>query len=60
VKRRILVFEDTEDSRQIIRDLLMSAGYELIESAGRSGGDGAEPTPGFDPDGHPAAGHGRL
>jgi two-component system cell cycle response regulator DivK len=37
VKRRILVVEDTEDSRQIIRDLLTSAGYELIESA-----DGAE------------------
>ena len=31
-KQRILVVEDTEDNRQIIRDLLTSAGYELIEA----------------------------
>ena len=30
--KRILVVEDTEDNRQIIRDLLSSAGYELIEA----------------------------
>jgi len=30
--QRILVVEDTEDNRQIIRDLLSSAGYELIEA----------------------------
>jgi two-component system cell cycle response regulator DivK len=30
--QRILVVEDTEDNRQIIRDLLTSAGYELIEA----------------------------
>jgi len=30
--KRILVVEDTEDNRQIIRDLLTSAGYELIEA----------------------------
>ena len=30
--QRILVIEDTEDNRQIIRDLLTSAGYELIEA----------------------------
>jgi two-component system cell cycle response regulator DivK len=35
--RRILVVEDQEDNRRIIRDLLMSAGYELIEAQ-----DGAE------------------
>jgi two-component system cell cycle response regulator DivK len=35
--KRILVIEDTEDNRQIIRDLLSSVGYELIEAA-----DGAE------------------
>jgi two-component system cell cycle response regulator DivK len=35
--QRILVVEDTEDNRQIIRDLLSSVGYELIEAA-----DGAE------------------
>ena len=35
--KRILVIEDTEDNRQIIRDLLTSFDYELIEAA-----DGAE------------------
>ena len=35
--RRILVVEDTEDNRRIVRDLLTSVGYELIEAA-----DGAE------------------
>jgi two-component system, cell cycle response regulator DivK len=37
MKKRILVIEDTEDNRQIIRDLLTSFDYELIEAA-----DGAE------------------
>jgi len=32
VSKRILVVEDTEDNRQIIRDLLTSAGYEMIEA----------------------------
>jgi two-component system cell cycle response regulator DivK len=35
--KRILVVEDTEDNRQIIRDLLTSVGYELIEAV-----DGAQ------------------
>jgi two-component system, cell cycle response regulator DivK len=35
--KRILVIEDTEDNRRIIRDLLTNFGYELIEAA-----DGAE------------------
>ena len=35
--KRILVVEDQEDNRRIIRDLLMSAGFELIEAL-----DGAE------------------
>jgi two-component system, cell cycle response regulator DivK len=35
--KRILVVEDTEDNRHIIRDLLSSVGYELIEAV-----DGAE------------------
>jgi two-component system, cell cycle response regulator DivK len=35
--QRILVVEDTEDNRQIVRDLLSSVGYELIEAV-----DGAE------------------
>src|SRR6266487_328570 len=37
MSKRILVIEDTEDNRQIIRDLLSSVGYELIEAV-----DGAE------------------
>src|SRR6516225_3283793 len=37
MSKRILVVEDTEDNSQIIRDLLSSVGYELIEAA-----DGAE------------------
>lgn len=32
MKRRILVVEDTEDNRRILRDLLSSAGYELFEA----------------------------
>lgn len=30
--RRILVVEDQDDNRRIIRDLLASAGYEMIEA----------------------------
>ena len=30
--RRILLVEDTEDNRMIIRDLLTQAGYEMIEA----------------------------
>jgi two-component system cell cycle response regulator DivK len=32
MSKRILVVEDQEDNRQILRDLLGSAGYELIEA----------------------------
>jgi two-component system cell cycle response regulator DivK len=32
MRQRILVVEDQEDNMQILRDLLMSAGYELIEA----------------------------
>ena len=36
--KRILVVEDHEDNRQILRDLLASAGYEMIEAG--NGEDG--------------------
>jgi two-component system cell cycle response regulator DivK len=32
MSKRILVVEDQEDNRQILRDLLGSAGYELVEA----------------------------
>jgi two-component system cell cycle response regulator DivK len=30
--RRILLVEDTEDNRQLVRDLMESVGYDLIEA----------------------------
>ena len=38
MSKRILVVEDHEDNRQILRDLLGSAGYEMIEAG--NGEDG--------------------
>jgi len=35
MNRRILVVEDQEDNRHILRDLLASAGYEMIEAVSR-------------------------
>jgi response regulator RpfG family c-di-GMP phosphodiesterase len=35
--KRILVVEDQEDNRQILRDLLLSSGYEILEA-----GDGLQ------------------
>ena len=32
MKKRILVVEDTEDNRQIIRDMLDAAGFEMIQA----------------------------
>lgn len=32
MSRRVLLVEDTEDNRRIVRDLLQSAGYELLEA----------------------------
>lgn len=37
MSKKILVVEDTEDNRQILRDLLGMAGYEMVEAY-----DGAE------------------
>jgi len=33
VSKRILIVEDQEDNRKILRDLLASAGYELLEAS---------------------------
>jgi two-component system cell cycle response regulator DivK len=40
MSKRILVIEDTEDNRNIVRDLLTSAGYEMIEAV--TGEEGVE------------------
>ena len=32
MNKRILVIEDTKDNRQILRDLLTAAGYDIIEA----------------------------
>jgi two-component system, cell cycle response regulator DivK len=39
-KKRILIIEDQDDNRTIMRDLLGAAGYELIEAT--DGGEGVE------------------
>lgn len=36
--KRILIVEDHEDNRRILRDLLTSAGYELIEAVDGAAG----------------------
>jgi len=36
--KRVLVVEDTEDNRQILRDLLTNAGYELVEAVDGAAG----------------------
>ncbi len=33
MSKKILLVEDTEDNRQILRDLLSTAGYDMIEGA---------------------------
>ena len=38
--KKILVVEDTEDNRQILRDLLSMAGYEMVEA--HDGAEGVE------------------
>jgi CheY-like chemotaxis protein len=57
MSRRILVVEDQEDNRRILRDLLTSAGYEIIQSRkrGRGARCRSEGAAGPDPDGYPAA-----
>jgi two-component system, cell cycle response regulator DivK len=36
--KRVLVIEDTEDNRQIVRDLLTSVGYETLEAVDGAAG----------------------
>ena len=62
MSKRILVVEDQEDNRQILRDLLGSASYDVIEAEERPGGacHGREAAAGPDLDGYPVAAHGRL
>ncbi len=46
MSKRILVIEDQEDNRRIVRDLLTSAGYEMIEAGtGEEGLSLAEANP---------------
>ena len=40
MSKRILVIEDQEDNRQIVRDLMAASGYELIEAT--TGEEGLE------------------
>jgi two-component system cell cycle response regulator DivK len=43
MQEKILVIEDNEDNRRIVRDLLVSAGYEVIEAVtGQEGVRAAE------------------
>jgi two-component system, cell cycle response regulator DivK len=48
MSKRILVVEDHEDNRQILRDLLASAGYEMIEAG--NGEDGVAAAAAEQPD----------
>jgi two-component system, cell cycle response regulator DivK len=38
MSKKILVIEDTEDNRQIMRDLLTAAGYALVEATDGAAG----------------------
>jgi two-component system cell cycle response regulator DivK len=45
---KVLVVEDTEDNRQIIRDLLTAAGYDIVEAL--DGAAGVQAAKDFRPD----------
>ena len=62
MSKRILVIEDTEDNRRILRDLLTNAGFELIEAVDGEEGvscSGGAPARSHS-DGYPAADSRRL
>jgi two-component system, cell cycle response regulator DivK len=48
MSRRILLIEDHEDNRRIVRDLLTSAGYEVVEAL--TGEDGVSMADSHRPD----------
>jgi two-component system cell cycle response regulator DivK len=48
MSKRILVVEDQEDNRRIVRDLLTSVGYEIIEAV--TGDEGVEMAGAHTPD----------
>jgi CheY-like chemotaxis protein len=56
MSRVILVVEDQEDNRQILRDLLKSADYEITEAENGGGaGNRGEAAAWPHPDGHSAS-----
>ena len=57
----ILIVEDNEKNRKLVRDVLSFKGYRTVEARDRGGGHPAGPRarPGAHPDGHPAARDGR-
>ena len=59
MSKRILVVEDQEDNRQIIRDLLSATDYEIMEAeSGEAGARSRGETAARSyPDGHPTSGH---
>ena len=62
MSKLILAVEDQEDNMQILRDLLTSAGYEIVEAENGEealGGCG-EATSRPNPDGHSDSDHRRL
>ena len=62
MSKRILVIEDTEDNRRILRDLLTNAGFDVIEATDGEKGVALPPRRSTrpHPDGYPASGDRRL
>ena len=60
--RRILLVEDTEDNPEIVRDLMDSVGYDLLEANDGAAGlaMATEHRPDLILHGYPAAGHGWI